>query len=102
MRICPSCGRENGDNRDFCECGEYLRWEPTQHVATVKPPAAGEANGAVGAAGGPGPPPAALTSRGGDPELTLAPGALPSVPAPAARSTPVGRARADPQPGAAT
>jgi beta-lactam-binding protein with PASTA domain len=24
------CGRENADNRDFCECGEYLRWEPTQ------------------------------------------------------------------------
>ncbi|HET6547065.1 MAG TPA: PASTA domain-containing protein [Solirubrobacter sp.] len=26
---CPTCGRPNADNRDFCECGEYLRWDPT-------------------------------------------------------------------------
>ena len=29
MRVCSSCGRENPDDRDFCECGEYLRWDPT-------------------------------------------------------------------------
>jgi hypothetical protein len=26
---CPTCGRPNADNRDFCECGEDLRWDPT-------------------------------------------------------------------------
>ncbi|HUO72197.1 MAG TPA: PASTA domain-containing protein [Solirubrobacteraceae bacterium] len=35
MTICPSCGRENEASRDFCECGEYLRWEPTQFVRTL-------------------------------------------------------------------
>ena len=35
MRICPSCGRENPDEADFCECGEYLRWEPTNVVRAV-------------------------------------------------------------------
>lgn len=41
MRTCPSCGRENPDERDFCECGEYLRWDPTQHVRAVRPDQAG-------------------------------------------------------------
>ena len=26
---CPTCGRTNADGKDFCDCGEYLRWEPT-------------------------------------------------------------------------
>ena len=38
MRTCQSCGRENPDDRDFCECGEDLRWEPTQFVQAVVPP----------------------------------------------------------------
>ncbi|HET8758340.1 MAG TPA: PASTA domain-containing protein [Solirubrobacteraceae bacterium] len=38
MRTCQACGRENPDDRDFCECGEYLRWEPTQHVQAIEPP----------------------------------------------------------------
>jgi beta-lactam-binding protein with PASTA domain len=37
VRTCPSCGRENSLERDFCECGEYLRWEPTSYVPSVKP-----------------------------------------------------------------
>src|SRR3954465_13113317 len=37
MRVCSSCGRENPDDRDFCECGEYLRWEPTGVVQAVTP-----------------------------------------------------------------
>jgi beta-lactam-binding protein with PASTA domain len=41
MRVCPSCGRENGGNRDFCVCGEYLRWEPTQQIAALELSAAG-------------------------------------------------------------
>ena len=32
---CPSCGRQNPDDRDFCECGEYLRWEPTGFMPSV-------------------------------------------------------------------
>ena len=43
MKICPSCGRENANERDFCECGEYLRWEKTQFVEAVKPAAASAA-----------------------------------------------------------
>ena len=39
MRVCKSCGRENPDERDFCECGEYLRWEPTNFVPAVSAPA---------------------------------------------------------------
>ena len=43
MRICPTCGRSNPDDADFCECGEYLRWEPTNVVRAVAPAAAGRA-----------------------------------------------------------
>jgi len=32
MRTCQSCGLQNPPDRDFCECGEYLRWEPTGYV----------------------------------------------------------------------
>ena len=37
MRTCQSCGRENPPDRDFCECGEYLRWDPTGVVQAVTP-----------------------------------------------------------------
>ena len=37
MRVCNSCGRENPDDRDFCECGEYLRWDPTGVVQAITP-----------------------------------------------------------------
>jgi beta-lactam-binding protein with PASTA domain len=37
MRVCSSCGRENPADRDFCECGEYLRWDPTGVVQAVTP-----------------------------------------------------------------
>jgi beta-lactam-binding protein with PASTA domain len=40
VRTCQACGRENPDDRDFCECGEYLRWEPTQHLQAITPPEA--------------------------------------------------------------
>jgi hypothetical protein len=39
---CPTCGRPNADGKDFCECGEYLRWDPTG-VFAVPVPAAGVA-----------------------------------------------------------
>jgi beta-lactam-binding protein with PASTA domain len=38
MRKCQNCGRENADDVHFCECGEYLIWEPTQHIKAVAPP----------------------------------------------------------------
>jgi beta-lactam-binding protein with PASTA domain len=40
MRICPSCSRENADDVDFCQCGEYLRWEPTNYQMPVVVPQA--------------------------------------------------------------
>ena len=30
---CPTCGRPNADGKDFCDCGEYLRWDPTGVLA---------------------------------------------------------------------
>ena len=49
MRVCRSCGRENPDDADFCSCGEYLRWEPTNFLPSVAAPEAeaGQANGAA-------------------------------------------------------
>jgi beta-lactam-binding protein with PASTA domain len=35
VRVCRSCGRENPDESDFCACGEYLRWEPTNYMPAV-------------------------------------------------------------------
>ena len=58
MRICRSCGRENPDESDFCTCGEYLRWEPTNFMPSVAAPEAdaAQSNGvaapAEAAAGG--------------------------------------------------
>ena len=44
MRTCPKCGHENPLDNDFCEqCSEYLRWEPTRHIAAVPPPPPAEA-----------------------------------------------------------
>ena len=43
MRTCQSCGKENPNDRDFCSCGEYLRWEPTGFVQAVTPEMAAEA-----------------------------------------------------------
>jgi beta-lactam-binding protein with PASTA domain len=71
MRICASCGRENPDDRDFCECGEYLRWDPTGVVQAVTPEML---QGAQEAA-----PPAA-------PEPAAAPPAPAQPPHPAARA----------------
>ena len=43
MRACQSCGKENPPDRDFCSCGEYLRWEPTGFVQAITPEMAAEA-----------------------------------------------------------
>ena len=49
MRVCRSCGRENPDESDFCTCGEYLRWEPTNFLPSVAATDAdaAQANGAA-------------------------------------------------------
>ncbi|HXA53403.1 MAG TPA: PASTA domain-containing protein, partial [Solirubrobacteraceae bacterium] len=76
MRICQSCGRENADDTDFCACGEYLRWEPTAFVSSVKPATSpGTRPGGGTAAGGGG------KGDAGDPNLTLAPSSVAAAPA---------------------
>lgn len=45
MRVCNACGQENPDDSDFCVCGEYLRWEPTNHLRAI--PAAGAGRAAL-------------------------------------------------------
>jgi beta-lactam-binding protein with PASTA domain len=74
MRICPSCGRENAEDGDFCECGEYLRWEPTQHITALKPSDAGEQAAASAGVIARAPAPAAVTGGAVDAEMTLPPG----------------------------
>ena len=104
MRVCPSCGQENGDNTDFCtRCGEYLRWEPTQHLQALKSSSAGAAVESHDDARDEPTEPIAG-------EVTLppgAPGVVPHPPAPAdvAASAPVvspSQALGAPPPGAAT
>ena len=75
MRTCASCGRENADDTDFCACGEYLRWEPTSYIATVKP--GGEA-------------PVAPAQE--DPNATIAPTLRPREPTPGAPAPGTGAA----------
>jgi len=77
MRICPSCGRENPSDADFCSCGEYLRWEPTSHLPAVTPQA--------------GPPAPAPESPAGP-----VPPAAAGLPVPAAPVAPVPAAAAGP------
>ncbi len=112
MRVCSSCGRENPADRDFCECGEYLRWDPTGVVQAVTPevlqaaqqeapPAAAQAPGAEAPAqtesphpaARPAPPPPAGPGNGaaapvsGDP-LAGAAAAPPAPPPPPAAPPP--------------
>lgn len=39
MRACPKCGTKNPPDRDFCQCGEYLRWEATGFMPAIPAPA---------------------------------------------------------------
>ena len=82
MRTCQSCGKENPDDRDFCSCGEYLRWEPTGFVQAITPEMAAEA----AAQAAPPPPPADPTPP----------------PTPTARATPPSRRRRRPPAATAT
>jgi beta-lactam-binding protein with PASTA domain len=69
MRTCRACGRKNPDDSDFCTCGEYLRWEPTNYVQAVAPaPAAATGGPAVADDGAP--------TELADPNATVAPDAV--------------------------
>src|SRR5215218_1883869 len=59
MRTCQSCGKENPADRDFCDCGEYLRWDPTGFVDAVTPEMAAAAAAEAAPPADPAPPPAA-------------------------------------------
>ncbi len=96
MRTCSSCGRESADDVDFCPCGEYLRWEPTSFIPTVKPAGGVPATPAQG-------------GEGVDPNLTIAPtfrareparpasaGPVSGSPAGAASAPPAGAASSPP------
>jgi len=61
MRTCQSCGKENPPDRDFCSCGEYLRWEPTGFVQAITPEMAAEAAAQAAPPAEPDPAPAAPT-----------------------------------------
>jgi beta-lactam-binding protein with PASTA domain len=78
VRVCRSCGRENADEMDFCACGEYLRWEPTNLVPAVAAPVVSPS--APAAADG------AAPAKELDPNLTVAPDV--AAPAPPAPGTP--------------
>ena len=78
MRTCQSCGKENPDDRDFCSCGEYLRWDPTGVVEAVTPELAQSAAEAAA-------PPAPAAP---EPAAPAAPAAPPAPAAPQAAAPP--------------
>jgi beta-lactam-binding protein with PASTA domain len=77
MRTCQSCGRENPPDRDFCECGEYLRWDPTGYVEAVTPEMAAAAAAEAAPPAPAAPPPAAAA-----PATPAAPPPAPAPPQP--------------------
>ncbi len=87
MRTCQSCGKENPADRDFCSCGEYLRWEPTSQLKAITPEmiekAATQAPPPPAAA--PPPPPQAAAPP---PPLAAVPPPAPKTPAPPADAAP--------------
>src|SRR5688500_3158495 len=87
MRTCQSCGLQNPPDRDFCECGEYLRWEPTGYVQAITPEMAAQAAAEAAPPAGdqaaaPPPTPAAAAPP-------PAPAPAPAPPAPATPAQPV-------------
>jgi len=91
MRTCQSCGLQNPPDRDFCECGEYLRWEPTGYVQAITPEMAAQAA-------------AEAAAPAEDPAAAAPPPAAPATPAPAApapaQPEPVVTQRPAPEPAA--
>jgi beta-lactam-binding protein with PASTA domain len=81
MRTCQSCGRENPSDRDFCDCGEYLRWDPTGFVNAVTPEMA-----------------AAAAAEAAPPDPAAAPAPPPPEPVPAGPAATQVHAAAPPPP----
>jgi beta-lactam-binding protein with PASTA domain len=102
MRTCQSCGRENPADQDFCQCGEYLRWEPTGLVQAITPEMADAAAAAAPPAepAAPAPPPPGQPAPAAPPpaQVTQAPppparpGNGHSDPLPASPPSPTGTA----------
>jgi len=80
VKKCPVCGRENPEDRDFCECGEYLRWEQTTYRPVVKPPAPAPQSAGRPADATPG----GAAPRMVPPSAPSPPSSAPPVPPPAA------------------
>ena len=79
MRTCQSCGRQNPPDQDFCQCGEYLRWDPTGFVDAVTP----EMAAAAAAEAPPAEPPApAAQPPAAQPPAPAAPAPSPPAPEP--------------------
>ncbi|HEX3977777.1 MAG TPA: PASTA domain-containing protein [Solirubrobacteraceae bacterium] len=114
MRVCRSCGRENPDDADFCSCGEYLRWEPTNFIQSVAGRAGPESDAAQANGVAPAPAETAAPGVGGaasaggghpmspqdlDPNMTLGPEMI--LPAGGAGGSGGGGLAGAPPPGAA-
>jgi beta-lactam-binding protein with PASTA domain len=102
MRTCQSCGLQNPPDRDFCECGEYLRWEPTAVVSAVTPEmlakAAEEAPPAEPQTPPQTPPPAPAEPAAETPAAAAPPEPEAPVPAPQPAPEPTGYIEATPPP----
>ena len=81
MRTCQSCGRQNPPDRDFCQCGEYLNWEPTGFVDAVTPEMAAAAAAEAPPAEPPPAAPAPPSPEAAPPPAPLAPEPVPAGPA---------------------
>ena len=95
MRTCQSCGRQNPPDRDFCECGEYLRWEPTGYVQAITPEMAAQAAAEAAA------PAAETPAAQAPPPPAAAPAPAPAAPQPqepVVTQRPAARAAAGPWP----
>jgi beta-lactam-binding protein with PASTA domain len=111
MRTCQSCGRENPPDQDFCQCGEYLRWDPTGVVDAVTPELAAAAAAEAPPAEPPppaapapptGPPPAAPAAPAAPPPDPVAAGPAGTRVQAAAPPPTAPQAQAEPEPESAT
>src|SRR3954470_4823501 len=80
MRTCQSCGKENPDDRDFCSCGEYLRWEPTGFVQAITPEMVQQATAEASQPQAPAEPPPSQSAPAPPPPLDTAPRVKPAEP----------------------
>jgi beta-lactam-binding protein with PASTA domain len=86
MRTCQSCGKQNPPDQDFCQCGEYLRWDPTGFVDAITPEmaAAAAAEAAPPAPADPAAPAAQPPAAAAPPPPAHSPAPPPAAPEPVA------------------